>query len=552
MTNPAERFAQRHAILAAAPKPQDVALTQAIPATMSWTYVNAPDYAKQFALDSVDHAAHAQQILAELADVVEQGRFQATMQQLKHDALMCLVNQFGLGKLVAAYDKTGGSVDTTHNVRGEIYATREEEDRFENRPSYNERAYHNGNKQYRIKTTEVTNSTDGELTDTYSGKPFTGADKAGGQTKPTVDHIIAAKNIHNDRARVLAELNGPDLANIDDNLAIINQSTNGKKGTLKADQLGEYLNREAEWRRERITELNGKQGQLDEDERKELTKLEIQENIDIELVKKEETRAAAAIDEKIDSAYYSSSKFWTNTGLTSASEGVKIGMQQAFGQLLVEFFAAAFDEMNDLYQHGKLTASLAREARLRLRRVASRVADKWKDVLASFGQGFLTGLLSNLVTVLINTFVTTGKRAVRMIREGLLSLLRALKLVLLRPKDITPDESLHAASKLLVAGGAVAGGIMVEQAISDCLALLPAIGAIIEPLTAALVSVLTAMVTGLLIYGLDKADLFSVNARECDKKISVLLDASIAESVAAIKHRQAALEQAIGFSGQHR
>lgn len=51
-------------------------------------------------------------------------------------------------------------------------------------------------------------------------------------------------------------------------------------------------------------------------------------------------------------SHYISKKFIKNTAITSALEGSKMGVQQALGLIVVEFFTALFEEISDMYHNG--------------------------------------------------------------------------------------------------------------------------------------------------------------------------------------------------------
>lgn len=53
-----------------------------------------------------------------------------------------------------------------------------------------------------------------------------------------LDHIIAAYEVHNDPARVLAEIDGADLANRDSNLTFTNETLNKSK---KAKKMADFI-----------------------------------------------------------------------------------------------------------------------------------------------------------------------------------------------------------------------------------------------------------------------------------------------------------------------
>lgn len=79
------------------------------------------------------------------------------------------------------------------------------------------------------------------------------------------------------------------------------------------------------------------------------------------------------------------------------------------------------------------------------------------------GAGFVAGVLSNLITVFLNTLMTTSKRVIRMFREGFMSLLRALKTLAMPPKGMTFREGAHEALKVICAGAVVIGGVALEE-----------------------------------------------------------------------------------------
>ncbi|TOE35571.1 hypothetical protein CGJ44_25500, partial [Vibrio parahaemolyticus] len=90
--------------------------------------------------------------------------------------------------------------------------------------------------------------------------------------------------------------------------------------------------------------------------------------------------------------------------------------------------------------------------KIRFKRVGKRVAGKWTNVLEAFGQGFLSGLISGVVTALINLVMRTGKNIVRLVREGFMSLMKALKTLLFPQDGVTIKQAAHEASKVLATG----------------------------------------------------------------------------------------------------
>jgi len=189
-------------------------------------------------------------------------------------------------------------------------------------------------------------------------------------------------------------------------------------------------------------------------------------------------------------------------------EGAKMGMQQALGLVITEFFTAVFDELLDVYKNGYSTDfeddRFFSVLKKRLKRIAIRIKAKWKDAMIAFKDGFISSFISNLVTVVINAFVATGKRVVRIIREGIYSLFKAAKVLIFPPENMTYEEALHEAKKLLATGLIVSLGVIVEQYIDTLIKGT----AILEPFSDILTTVFVGATTGLAItmtvYYIDK------------------------------------------------
>ncbi len=66
-------------------------------------------------------------------------------------------------------------------------------------------------------------------------------------------------------------------------------------------------------------------------------------------------QARDEINAKINKTYYTSKKFILNSAKTSVNEGYKMGMQQALGIIIVEFFTAVLEEVEDIFKKGFYT-----------------------------------------------------------------------------------------------------------------------------------------------------------------------------------------------------
>jgi hypothetical protein len=198
---------------------------------------------------------------------------------------------------------------------------------------------------------------------------------------------------------------------------------------------------------------------------------------------------------------------------------------------LVEFFSSAIVEIKDAYNNGLEGESLYKDVKVRLIRIGRNIADKWKGVVEGFSAGFISGFISNIITTLVNMFVTTAKRFVRMIREGVFSLLKALKLILFPPADMSFAETMHEAMKLIAAGGVVVAGVALEEVIEKLILGVPFLVPFAPVVTAVIVGSLTAIAMSLVAYLIDKMDILGVIKDQETKFILESLDKDIDEKL---------------------
>ena len=445
--------------------------------------------------------AEAEELITELSNAFDQYRYDELMTSAKNNTIKTIASAFGVGHLISAYDKIGGNVDTIHNVRNSIYATENEESKYENREEYNPDEYH-ATKEYINKNRDISEQKDnGVLVDSYTKNTVKINDKI------DLDHNVSAKEISDDPARVLAELDGPELANIKDNLHPTARSINRSKGKKTTEEFIEYLDKTKQERSNKIDELLKIKEPTDK-QRKELSKLQELEKVNTNEMRKIDKFAREKQDSIINKEYYTSTKFVKSTAQTSVNEGVKMGVQQAIGIITVEFFTNVFYEIKDAYNTRLNPDSIIDEIKQRIYRVGKNIAAKWKEIMTDFKDGFISGFISNLVTTIINAFVTTGKRIVRMIREGIFSIFRALKTLIFPPEGLSFTQAAHESLKLLLVGGVVIGGIALEEIVHKYLLTIPVLNLMAGALSTAIVGAITGIVSTLVAYFVDKLDLF--------------------------------------------
>lgn len=482
-------------------------------------------------------------LLSELKSSFHKDRLEQLLDETKHGVISSIAGPFGLGKILSAYDKTGGNVDTVHNVREGVYATDDEKKRYDERGDYNSTDYH-GHQDYKDKNRNDSKLQDqGELRDSYTGNVIKQ------KSNRHLDHTISASEIHNDAGRVLAEVDGPTAANSKSNLNSTSEHINNKsgKGALTSEEFLAKLERTAPERKARIEELSVKQ-ELTIKESRELERLLEHEAVDADRMRQIDENARAAYNKNINKEYYTSKKFIKSTLSTGANEGVKMGVQQAFGHLLVEFFSSAMLEIKDAYNNGLEGDSLYKDIKIRLIRIGRSVAGKWEGVVEGFSAGFISGFISNLITTLVNIFVTTAKRLVRMIREGIFSLLKALKFILFPPANMSFAETMHEAIKLITAGGIVIAGVALEELIEKLILGVPFLAPFASIATAVIVGSLSAIAMSLVAYLIDRMDILGVIKTQETKFILENIDKDIEEKLIRCERISEEVDKFLGES----
>jgi len=467
--------------------------------------------------------AEVKALLSDLKNSFDKERLDQLLAQTKKDIIFSIAGPFGLGKIIAGYDKEGGNVDTVHNVRKDIYATTKERKAYENRGNYDTHEVHSDKRYIDVNRehAEQQKSSKG-IRDGYSDGLINSADNR------NLDHIISAKQTHDDRGRVLAGITTEDLANNKDNLTSTSESINKSKGAKSPEEFATYMEERSCARKDRIKSLKGK-CDLTNKERKELQKLNTIDNADTDKIRNKGRDAKKAQDSQINKEYYLSDKFLKSSLNTGVNEGIKMGAQQAFGVLLVEFFSSSFIEIKKAFNEGLEGESLFEDIKIRLKRIGADLSGKWKNIIKGFSGGFISGFISNLITTIVNMFITTGKRLVRMIREGIFSLLKALKLMLFPPKKMSYREATHEAMKLFAAGGVVIAGVALEEVIEKIILNIPFLVPFATIATAVIVGSLTALAMALVTYLIDKLDILGVIQIEQNKYLLETLDGNIQE-----------------------
>lgn len=233
---------------------------------------------------------------------------QKLFEQCAQNALDAVIGHFGLAAAVLD-SKDGGNVNTTHNVRQGIYASEKERQAYENRGEYNSAHYHTDENYKAI------NKAQGELKEQGQLKDYMTGEKLAPNAKTDLDHKVSAKEIHDDRARVLAEKDGAQLANTWDNLAMTDATLNRSKKAMTADEFIAHKERS-------LAELNkiSQTRALTDKEKERKAKFE---SINDDKLRADYAKSKKNIDKQIDKDYYTSTKPYKEAVITGAKDAGK-------------------------------------------------------------------------------------------------------------------------------------------------------------------------------------------------------------------------------------
>ncbi|WP_334090087.1 hypothetical protein [Helicobacter typhlonius] len=292
-----------------------------------------------------------------------------------------------------------------------------------------------------------------------------------------LDHIVAAKTIHDDPARVLAEVDGTELANTESNLKMTDSALNRAKQDKTAQ---EFLQRRDE-NIAKLEALEAKRGHLTESEQNEMKKLQKQKEIDDEKLIKEYGDSKKQIDKAVDKAYYGSAKPYLEAVKTGAIDAGKIAIHSAIGMVLVEIVKGMSIELKILFKEfgNESLKDIFKRFRQRIDTIWENIRAKWKDIFKGSLESAIMAFFSNFIIFVVNIIFTTLKSIVRIIRAGFTSLYQAVKIIVNPPKDMPKEDVMFEASKVFVSGLIGAIAMLSSEAIKTWLLSIPGLNAVL-------------------------------------------------------------------------
>ncbi|WP_120430536.1 DNA repair protein [Acinetobacter baylyi] len=385
-----------------------------------------------------------------------------------------LVTTFGLDFLLFE-DKKGGDVDTIHNVRKDTWATEQEKQNYENRGEYDSHIYHSDANYIQKGRNDKALQQEGKLKDHYrKDKNLVQGDNR------DLDHVIAAHEIHNDAGRVLTGLDGVALANQDSNLSSTVSSVNRTKKQYSVDKFLKDLPQTIKNREAELSKLGQQLNKMPQDTpqqkheyqkvqdkiRKKQKSLDELKQVDSNGMKKVDKKARLENEKKINS-YYTSSKFFKDSGSAAGLAGIKMGIRESIGLVLAEIWFEIKEVIPAIYAKYKQIEfkiiDFLDDLKETVLNIIERVKVRFKDILTSFFSSGISGFFSSLTTTILNIFLTTAKFWGKIIRETWLNLVGIIKLIFFNPENLSTGELTKATFKILSASIGLIVGLIVKE-----------------------------------------------------------------------------------------
>lgn len=392
----------------------------------------------------------------------ENNVFADIWKQYERVVLHSLITSFGLDFLVR--DQHGGDVDTVRGVREGIYKNPDNAAAYAARGDYDSIAYHTDPRYVsKVRSARAAYNADGTtVADAYvPGRKlhFTKASGVGTTGRANLDHVVAAKEIHDDAGRVLAGVDGVDLANSDYNLRFTNEQLNKSKGEASVDTVIE----------------RGVKGEP------------LPEEV-ADRMRAEDQQARAHMDEEINRAYYSSARFLGDAAAAACKRGVEMGIRQAVGFYFLEVWIACEEEFKNINSHCEIGTVLT-AIKNGVAKGSENALKNYKELFRNFGEGFIAGAMASVTTTLINIFITTDKNTVRYIRQASASIVQAGSILLINPNNLLVGEQIKAATITLATGASVIAGTYVGSLIERTpIYAIPEVGQFVQTFCSVLVS----------------------------------------------------------------
>lgn len=408
--------------------------------------------------------------------------FNNILVQYKEVILNSLISSFGLDKLIFDY-KDGGNVQTIHNAKEGIYANdtfKERGERKYNRDDYATANYMNSRRKQDFQSND-------KIYDCYTGRELPKDGRA------HLEHIVSAKENHDrtDMRILFWKDEMSKIINDKNNTAY----TDGSLNQSKSDKTF------SEWEKKSSKKDSSKSnGEY--------------YGVNQEKAYAADNKARKSIDKKV--ARKKLEHYSKEMAKDSLKQGSQMAIRQGLGIVFTEVTMTIIDEIPNTIK--VLRGNFSVEKFLnKIGNIVSvafeRVKNKLGDILEAIKTGFVSGAFNSIITTIINMFFTTAKNIVRLIKEAMVSITEAVRILFFDKEERTTGERVIAASKIIITGASTVLGVFFEQAIAASLqgtgvTTIPVIGPVLEdiiPIFAG--TLLTGIISVTFLYFMDNSKL---------------------------------------------
>lgn len=373
-----------------------------------------------------------------------------------------------------------------------------------------------------------------------------GVDKESQRTE--MDHIVPCAEICNSlkKNKGLSDLDIKNIINIEENLTATSFENNRGKGIGKFDksrselqkevdqgyvkEKGDLSNEDLEVRKNMISKMDCAQKAIDaktnqtvinnffESKKnfKERTEREYRIQKTKEGKKVDEDALKGHVKEKLENR--------KNVRNRMSHDAYNSAASQSIGDLIIFMIKPLYFELRDCFingiEKGVNTNSFKAALSIRINRIKSFVMNQAGNMLKDGLLAFFKNFVSMLLEGVVNCFVGIFKSIFRMVKEGLKILMQIIPI--LRDNKKTMTEKGDAILKLAASSLTIFASIGIESWLNSI-----GVG---EPWSIIISSVLTAILTTLTMYLIDKMDLFNLQEEARLKRINEILSLRVEET----------------------
>ena len=336
----------------------------------------------------------------------------------------------------------------------------------------------------------------GNLKDEYTGKKLNKNDSA------NLDHVVSRKELYENQRRRQAGINTENLANKDDNLKATNESLNKSKKEKSVDEYGsrreereKELRKQNERANKKIDESNMSDVEKQKAKAKNNKRLQDKLDADDELMRKVDKEARKAINKDIAKGV--------------AKETAKKAGKDALKQMAVSaLFSLLKEVVNGFVRFLKSQAKSFKSFLDEMKRAIKSFFEKITSVL----QTGASSVVGTIVTEIFGPIVSTFKRLASLIKQGVSSVMEAVKYLNDKENKNKPFSIKVAQVGKIITSGVVAGGAIFLGELFEKLLLkvpgmatvLPLIGALANVIGMFLASLVSGLIGAIIINLIDK------------------------------------------------